>query len=397
VSEVVLERLSGLQKKCATVGIVGVVLLAVSALVAGGEAVMQSWLVGFLLWLAVSVGSLAFLLLHNLTGGGWGHAIRRVLEASTKTLPFMAVMAVPFLVWPGALWEWAHPDAVAADALLQHKEPFLNVGFFRLRVVVYFALWIGMAAICRKLGATDERERSETSGHRLRSVSGPGLGLFGLTVTFAAIDWGMSLDPHWFSTMYGVSFIVGFALSALCFSVLVGSWLSRREPVSKHVETGQFHDLGNLLLAFTMLWAYIAFSQYLIIWAADLSEEAPYYLARLGPGWQGLALFLLLFHFAMPFFLLLSRRTKRSPRMLATLAAMIFALRFADVTWVIVPSFGRDGAQGTFVGFLIDLVAVVAIGGLWLRFFAGALKEGPLYSAVPDKAPRPETEAPSHA
>ena len=386
----IIERISARGNRAGVIGGGATVVLVVAGLIFGFEAVMQSWLVAFLLWLAVPLGSLAFMLLHNLTGGGWGHAIRRVLEASTKTLPFMALASVPFLVWPGALYEWAHPEVVANDPILQHKAAYLNVGFFRIRGVVFFAVWIALAAIARSLSARNEREMTEESGHRLRTISAPGIGIYGLTLTFATVDWGMSLEPHWFSTMYGVTFLIGYGLTALCFSVLVGAWLSKREPVSSHVETGQFHDLGNLMLAFTMLWAYVAFSQFLIIWQGDLSEEAPYYVSRLGHGWQGLALFLLLFHFAMPFFLLLSRRTKRSRTMLATLAGLILLMRFADVTWLVVPAFGRDGWVS---GFALDVLAIVALGGLWLRFFSGALRSGPLYSAIPEKA----DEAPSHA
>ncbi len=385
----VRERLGAFQGRALVLGSGATALLVVIAF-AGVERAMQAWLVAFFLWFGVALGSLALLMLHNVTGGGWGHAVRRVLEAGTKTLPVTALFALPFLVFPGVLYEWAHPAVVAADPILQHKAAYLNVPFFRVRGVLYFAIWIGLAALCRALGRTNERERTEASGRRLRAISAPGIAVFGATLTFAAIDWGMSLEPHWFSTMYGVLFIVGQALSTLCFSILVAGWLARREPIARYFGAGQFHDLGNLVLAFVMLWAYTAFSQFLIIWSANLSEETPWYLHRLGHGWEGLALCLLLLHFAVPFALLLSRRTKRSRSLLPALAAFLFVLRYADLHWLLVPAFERESAL---LGFAVDLLALVAAGGLWLGAFLHALRSGPLYSEAPGRA----VQAASHA
>ncbi len=372
-------RLSKIQGRALRIGSVAFVLLIISGM-AGPQRAMQSWLLGFLGMCAIGLGSLGLLCLHNLTGGGWGHAIRRVLEAATKTLPILAVFALPLLLWPQGLYEWAHPEVVAADPILQHKAPYLNTGFFRIRTVVYFAIWIGMAALLRSMGSVFERAPSDANGRRLRTISGPGLAVFGLTLTFASFDWGMSLEPHWFSTMYGVIFIVGSVLSTLCFSILVASWLARCEPVSRYFQPGQFHDLGNLLLAFVMLWAYVGFSQYLIIWSANLSEEAPWYIHRLGHGWQGLALFLLLFHFAVPFLLLLSRKTKRRHAVLAGVASVLLVLRFADLTWLVVPAFERTNP---ILGLILDVLAIAAAGGLWLGAFLSALRSGPLHSVAP--------------
>jgi hypothetical protein len=202
------------------------------------------------------------------------------------------------------------------------------------------------------------------------------VGVYGVTMTLAAVDWAMSLEPHWFSTMYGVIFVVGQALSTLAFAIVASSWLHKREPFRRWLSADHFHDLGNLMFAFVLLWAYTTFSQFLIIWSGNVSEETPWYLARTRGGWQGAALALALFHFVLPFLLLLWRRIKRNTSVLPWVALLLLAMRFVDVFWLVAPAFHPEGL----VVHWLDVVVPIAIGGFWVAFFVQNLKGRPLLS-----------------
>jgi hypothetical protein len=359
----------------------------VAAAAAGGGALLlgavfdldrclQAYLLAYLFWLAFGLGSLGLVMLHNLTGGGWGFAIRRLLEGAMRTLPWMALLFLPIAVGVGRLYEWADPNAVAADPLLRHKAPYLNAPFFLARAAVYFGVWIGLSRIVLRASSRQDRTGDARFALRLRAVSAPGIALYFVTMTGAAFDWAMSLEPRWFSTIYGVEFVVGQVLTALCFGTICAARLSRREPFSRWLDAGRFHDLGNLVFAFVMLWAYVSFSQFLIIWSGNLPEETPWYHHRLGHGWQAIALALVVFHFALPFAVLLVRRNKRSAAILARIATFLLALRMVDLYWLIAPAFHPDGLRPSW----LDLAAPVALGGVWVATFAGALRGKPLLS-----------------
>lgn len=371
-------------------GLAAAILMAIGAFLDAQQAA-QAWLLGMIIWLGLPLGSLSLMLLHSVTGGAWGHAIRPVLRAATGTLPISFLLFLPVLIWPEQLYEWSHPEVVQADELLTHKSAYLNVGFFRLRSVAFFALWTAMAMAMNRFIEGAERG-DERAAKRMRMLGGPGLVLFALTLTFATMDWGMSLEPHWFSTMYGVLYLVGYALTTLAFAVFISTRLARFESIKPALSTNQLHDLGNLLFAFTMLWAYMNFSQFLIIWSANMSEETPWYLARSSHGWQALALFLIIFHFALPFVVLLSRKVKRTPAVLGTVATMIFLVRFADAYWQIVPAFHKDGLVLPWM----NIAAPLAIGGLWLGLFLSKLSAGPLTSFPPEMADKDALEAAAH-
>jgi hypothetical protein len=275
---------------------------------------------------------------------------------------------------------------VAADPILRQKQAYLNVPFFLARAAFYFAVWIGLAfAIDRasmELDATagDDRRYLRVS-RRLRGIGGAGLLLLGLTITFSSVDWAMSLDPHWFSTVYGVLFMVGQALSAMALVIILVARLGGRDPLARVLEPTVVHDLGKLMLAFVMLWAYIHVSQWIIVWSANIAEEVPWYVRRLHGGWQWLALALVVLHFALPFLLLLSRDLKRDARRLAPVAAGVLAMRVLDLYWLVAPDapLGHAGGHGLHVHWM-DLTAIVGVGGLWLWFFAGRLAGRPLLS-----------------
>jgi hypothetical protein len=357
------------------------VLLCVAGWFLNAEQFYRSWLFGFLFWVGIAIGCLSITLIHNLTGGLWGLVIRRQLEAGARTLPYMAVLFLPVAIGLAHVYPWARADVVAADALLQKKTLYLNAPFFLARTAFYFAVWFLIAHLQTRW--SDELDRGTTylkTSRRLRGLGGAGLLLMGLTITFSSIDWAMSLNPHWFSTVYGVLFMVGTALAALAFIIVCVARLGGEAPLAAVLRKEQVHDLGKLMLAFVMLWAYISFTQFLIIWSGNLPEEIPFYLQRLSGGWQYLALGLVLFHFALPFAVLLSRDLKRNARLLAIVAVMVLAARVIDLYWLVAPDLaGHHGGGGSGLHLhWLDLAALLAIGGLWLAMFTRELRGRPL-------------------
>ncbi|HED66496.1 MAG TPA: hypothetical protein ENJ09_13200 [Planctomycetes bacterium] len=369
------ENLGRIQRTALMVGVVGSLALLIGAFTSADQ-FFSSYMTAFLFWLGPTLGSLAIVMLHNMTGGAWGFAIRRLLEAGMRNVPLMGLLFVPILLFGiGHLYEWSHADVVAADAILQHKAAYLNRPFFTIRAVAYFAAWAFLAFAMVRLQARYDRHLEIGALRQMKSISGLGLVIYVLTMSFAAFDWGMSMEPHWFSTIYGLIFVVGQGLATLCLAVVVASRLARHEPFSRWFEPRHFHDLGNLVMAFVMLWAYMSFSQFLIIWSGNLPEEAPWYLHRIGHGWQALALLLVAFHFAVPFLVLLNRPAKRKMGVLAVICAGIFVMRYAELFWLIAPAGGAP-----FHISWMDVVAPIALGGLWISFFIRGLRGRPLVS-----------------
>lgn len=358
-----------LQQRAWKIGAGGLVLCLLWGIFLNPAQFFHSYLMAYLFWLGIALGGLAIIMLHHLVGGAWGSMIQRILEAATRTLPLMVLLFIPFLFGLRHLYIWARPDVMASDVILQHKSWYLNIPFFVLRTVFYFLVWSVLAHYLNHWSQQHEVLHGQpvqlTFRRRLRLLSAPGLGIYALTMTFAAIDWAMSLEPHWYSTLYGVLFIVSQALAALAFATVSIALLARTEPLASVATPTRLHDLGNLLLAFIMLWAYVSFSQFLIIWSGNLAEEVPWYLHRTRGGWEVMAVFLILFHFALPFALLLSHGTKRQVRSLAWVAAAIFCLHLVDLFWLIIPALHPS----KFSIHWMDLVAPIGIGGLWLAVF----------------------------
>ncbi len=361
------------QKQAFLIGAAGLVLCAVGFF-AAREQFFHSYLMAWLFWTALSLGCLALLMLHHLAGGSWGFVIRRVLEAGTRTLPVAGAFALLLLLGIPTLYLWAQPEHVRGDKVLEHKAPYLNAPFFAGRAAFYFAVWFALAYFLNKWSEEQDRTGDPKLPGRMEGLSGGGLVAFGLTASFAALDWAMSLEPHWFSTIYGLHFMIGGVLSALAFAVVVLGPLSRHEPLSKYVGPARFHDLGSLLFAFVMLWAYLSFSQFLIIWSGNLPEEIPWYLHRIGAGWQSIALTLVVFHFAVPFVLLLSRDIKRRPGRVARLAVVLLVMRLVDMFWLVQPAFHPEEVLPSWQ----DFCWVAGLGGVWLGFFFRELKRRPL-------------------
>jgi hypothetical protein len=335
---------------------------------------LHSYLWSYMFFLGVTLGCMALNMLQFLTGGAWGIVIRRFCEAATRTLPLLALMFVPILLGIPVLYEWSHPAIVAKDEILRHKSAYLNVPFFLIRTALYFGGWILFSTLLNKWSRQQDETGDRAINRRLQLLSGPGIIWWGLSVTFMAIDWILSLNPHWFSTIFGLLFLAGQGLNAMAFLITLTVILARRKPLSDVITPRHLHDLGKLMLAMVMVWAYFSFSQFLIIWSGNLAEEIPWYVVRLHGGWEFVGLALVFLHFALPFALLLSREVKRSTDMILGVSIVIIAMRFVDLYWLVMPDFRKDGFGVSWM----DFAAPIALGGLWLWAFTWQLNRRPL-------------------
>jgi hypothetical protein len=362
-------ELKRLSMSALLVGAVFMLLLLIGAFINRGQ-FFHAYLVGFIFWIGITLGSLALLMLQHLTGGAWGLVIRRVLEASTQTLPLMLILFIPIIFGLKNIYRWTDPSFMQTTAALQQKVRFLNPSFFILRGVLYFAFWSLLALLLNWFSLEQDRTGQKRIRKRLQMVSGPGLALLIFSITFASIDWVMSLEPKWMSTIFGLIFVAAWSLSALAFTIIVMSWLSKRAPMDRVAQPRHFHDWGNLLLALVMLWTYFAFSQYLLIWSGNLAEETTWYVARNHGGWGMIALAIVILQFAFPFLSLLSRAAKKSSEKLARLALLILIMRVLDVIWLIEPAFNPERFHLSWM----DIVAPIGIGGIWVAAFAWRLQ-----------------------
>ncbi|HTQ58503.1 MAG TPA: hypothetical protein VMI94_28770 [Bryobacteraceae bacterium] len=355
--------------------IVGVAALALC--VAGGffnaDQFYRSYLWSYMFFIGVPLGATALLMLQYLTGGAWGMVIRRPCEAASRTLPLLLLLFIPIVIGIPRLYEWSHAEIVAHDAILRHKSVYLNVPFFLIRTAAYFAGWILIGHLLYKWSGDQDRGDTRAAG-RLAAISGPGLIFYGFTVTFMAIDWVLSINPHWFSTIFGLLFVAGEGLSALACLICLLVLLSSRPPMSQVLTARHLHDVGKLLLAFVMVWAYFSFSQLLIIWSGNLPEEITWYRNRFAGGWQFMGLSLVFLHFAFPFALLLSRDLKRDFRLLRAVAVLIIVMRFVDLYWMVAPDFHKMH----FTLNWMDILMPVGLGGIWLAAFLWQLAARPL-------------------
>ncbi len=365
----------------------GAVLLAVclAAGMADRAAFFRSYLVAYLFWLGITLGSLAVLMMQHLTGGRWGLVIRRILEAGTRTLPLMAVAAIPILLGMRSLFIWARPGQ--ADPLILAKHFYLNPQFFVIRMVIYFAIWFGLTYFMNKWSRDEDAgEAGLQLWMKLEGWSGIGIVIYGLTVTFASVDWGMSLEPRWFSTVYGLIFMTAQALSALAVAVLMLIWLSEQPPLSRIVRPSHFQDLGSFLLTFVMLWAYMEFSQLLIIWGGNLTDEIPWYIRRFEGVWGNVGMLLVILGFFLPFFLLLFRSVKKNTRSILIVAALILLMRLVDMYWTVLPAFGGGQIRLSWM----DVALPLGMGGVWFAYFLWQIERMPI---LPVHDPRMEGAA----
>jgi hypothetical protein len=372
-TESLLPGLDRFEKSSLAVGLAALALCVTGAFHSPTQ-FFRSYLLAFVFWVGVALGCSAILMLHHMVGGRWGFALRRCLESGTRTFYLMAVLAVPLLFGLRLLYSWADPQKVKLDPILQYKAPYLNVPFFIIRTVIYFIAWIALAYFLNKWSLEEDETANPALTKRLQSLSGPGILIYGLTVTYASVDWVMSLEPQWFSTIYGMIFMVSQALAAMSIVTVAVILLSNHKPLADLVSKRVLNDYGNLLLTFTMLWAYLSFSQYLIIWSGNLQDEIPWYVSRASGGWAWVALALIVFHFAVPFLLLLSRFVTRRTLWLGVVAAIQIVMSVMDVFWLTAPAYERSGPQFHWM----DWLAMLGMGGVWFWRFTANLKSRPL-------------------
>jgi len=346
----------------------------------------RGYLLGYMDWLGVALGSMAIVMIRHLTGGGWGTVIRRVLGAAMRTLPVLAILFIPIII--GVLqhrnYPWLLPlDAIQDPHIREHlekhsfiKDAYLNPSGFIIRAIIYIAIWNLLSFLLSMWSKQTDKPGAPDNTQKFKAVAGPGLILYGFTISFAVIDWVMSLDPSWISTIFCLIILIGQVLSAMCFAIVVERILVKYKPMSEMLRPDFVHDHGKWTLTFIMVWAYFSFSQWLIIWAGNLPNEITFYLRRLNGGWGYVGLFLALFHFCVPFVILLSRPFKREIRKLVWLAVWMMFMRFVDLFWIIEPNFSK-----TFTVTIADIVVPIAIGAIWLFFFCRNLAALPLLPA----------------
>lgn len=374
-----------LQTPALIVGGIGLAAGAVGA-VLNFQTFLHSYLIAFSFWNGITLGMMLILMIQYLSGGGWGIILRRSLEAGTRNVWLMALLFLPILAGTvlNKLYIWTDKDVLAHDHHLHQKVPYLNIEFFSIRVVIYFAVWLTFSFLLNRWSLQQDQSADKKLARNLRNLSGPGLLIMAITLTFSNIDWLMSLQPHWFSSMYPLINIVGNLLSAMCFVVPMVAVMSDHAPFKGLIQTRHFRDMGNLMLAFVMLWTYTSISQFLITYSGNLPEETPWYLNRITGGWGYVAVLLLTCHFMLPFVVLLQRRVKDPGKPLMYVGAFIITMRLIDLFWWIKPSFtagqGFEAAYklSTFNLHWLDIVLPLAMGGIWTWFFLWQLKKRPL-------------------
>ena len=350
---------------------VGVVGIALSALgyFSSSDQFFQSYLVSWVYWLAIGLGCLGWLMVQHLTGGTWSLVLRRTMEAGSRTIPLLFVLFLPFLFGMEAVYSWARPEA-ADDALIQTKAAYLNVSFFWVRAAVYFVIWAVLAFLLSSNSQKQDETGDPKTTVRMRNISGPGIVLFVLAASFACWDWLMSLDPHWFSSLYAFYFVSSTALASLVFLTICAWYFKQRKPLDDVLVNRHFHDYGKLTLALTMFWAYMTLSQFLITYSGNIPEFTTWYIVRNGGGWKNFTIPLVIFHFFVPFLILLSASLKKQPSKLVVVALYMMVMRWVDLYWQAAPTFRPE------VSFhWLDAATMLAVGGVWMFFFVRELKK----------------------
>ncbi|HXM93820.1 MAG TPA: hypothetical protein VOA64_06130 [Candidatus Dormibacteraeota bacterium] len=368
------ESTSRLQQRALLVGGIAL-LLAIVGWLRSPEQFFHSYLMGYMLVLGITLGSLGLVMLQHLTGGHWGIIIRRPLESATRTLPLLAILFLPIIFGMKYLYAaWLDPERVKEEPLSTLQQSYLTAHGFLARAVIYFVIWLVLMLLFNRWSKQQDINRSDRSlRRRFKMLAGPGIILYVFAMSFAAFDWVMSLSPHWASTIYGFLFVAGQLISSMSFMIAVTVLLSQTAPMAGLIQKRHIHDLGKFLLAFVMLWAYFNFSQLLIIWSGNQPEEITFYRSRLYGQWGVVAVIVLVFHFFVPFFLLLSRDLKRNPRVLPRIAIWLMFMRLVDLFWMTRPEFTARALPSW-----LDIVVPVALVGLWLGYFAFNLKKLPL-------------------
>ena len=368
------ESIDRIRQRALVAGVIGVVICLIG-IVKAPDRFYPSYLLAFMFVLGLSLGSLGLLMLQHLTGGNWGIIIRRPLESATRVLAVVAVLFVPIFFGMKYLYAaWLNAPRSGEGALSEFQRSYLTPNGFRVRAIIYFAIWGILVFLFNRWSREQDGNPEDASvRRRFKMMAGPGIILYVFVMSFAAIDWVMSLSPHWASTIYGFLFVAGQLISSMSLMIAIVVLLSRTGPLSGVLQPRHIHDMSKLLLAFLMLWAYFDFSQLLIIWSGNQPEEISFYFSRLHSQWGVVAVIVVVFHFFVPFFLLLSRDLKRNPKVLPAVAIWLILMRLVDLFWMIRPEFTARALPNIW-----DLAAALALGGLWFFFFAGNLKQAPV-------------------
>lgn len=381
-----IARLDAGRSTALKLGALGMIATLAGAVIFPATA-MPAYLAAFLFWTSVSLASIGLCLLFQLVGGSWQVPLRRMFEAAGAQIPLMAVFIIPILIGQASTFPWADADVVKADPFVANKAKFLTPGFytfFTFRAAAYFVIWTGVAYMVNAWSREQDAATDDAPTRRLIAVSGPATVVMFLTASFAAFDWGMSRDPDWYSTIYGAMFVVGSILTTLALVAVFAVRHASYEPIKSALTVGRLNDLGNLILAFTMLWAYFSFSQFLITWLGNLPEEVIWYQRRIQGVWGVVALGLIAFGFFAPFLALLQRKHKRDTAWVLPIATWIVVMRTIDVAWLIIPGYSKVGEEWSkSAGFpwgsvLFYYVALLSIGGIWVALFLRRLATAPL-------------------
>jgi hypothetical protein len=366
-------RMARAQWLCLIIGVIGLGLTGLGVFSSRTQ-FFFSYLFGYLFWLGLSLGCFLVTMMHQLAGGRWGYPTRRFLEAGFLVLPLMLLLLIPIFFGLSALYPWARPVEVAAEKVLRQRHAYQNGWAFILRSTIFMVIWVWMAFCLRKWSLQQDRTDDAAPTRRARALSGPGVVAYGLLGTFAYIDWVMSLETQWYSTIFAVIILIGQVLLAYSFSVILLSIFRRQPPFAEVLTKTHFHQLGNLLLAFVMFWTYVSFGQLLIVYSGDIPQELRWYLHRIAGNWKLVIAALALFHFFIPFFILLFRTAKLRVAPLAALASLLFVMHIVQMYWLVMPALHRDGVRLSWM----DFTAPLGIGGLWLGVFFSRLRAAPL-------------------
>ncbi len=330
-----------------------------------------SYQVAFTFWISIGLGGLFLTLLHHVFGATWSVVIRRIMETIMFVLPWMVIFFLPMLLGFHELFHWTHADAVAHDPLLQQKQPFLNVPFFIIRAGIYFAVWIYLTRWFYKKSIDQDRAYDNKKAHRMRQAAAPAIILFALTLTFAAFDWMMSLDPHWYSTIYGVYYFAGSTLATIAILIVLSRTIQAKGGMKNVLNLGHYHDMGKLLFTFVVFWAYISFSQYFLIWYANIPEETLYYFHRWEGSWKTTSLIIVFGKFVLPFLILMTRSSKRNLTLLTVISLWLLLMHWLDLYWLIMPTLHQHGAHFSW----LDLTTMLGIGGIFIGIFFAQIRK----------------------
>lgn len=364
----------------AKLGIVGLALAAVGL---GGAFTLKggdsqgfyfSYLTAYMFFLSLGIGSMFFVLFQHATHAGWSASVRRLFETTATALPAFAILFIPIVLGMHDLYEWTHEDVVAHDHILTAKQPYLNTGFFYIRAAVYFLIWTGLSLTFYFRSVKQDTTKDPALSQKMQGLSYPSIALMGLSMTFAVFDWVMSLQPHWYSTIFGVWYFAGSVLGALCFNTLLGLSLSKNVLKGK-ITVEHFHDLGKLTFGFVVFWTYIAFSQYMLIWYANIPEETVFFKTRFENGWMPVTYAYTAAHFLIPFAFLMSRHMKRNRVTLGIAAVWLLAVHYLDMYWNIIPARNHGEHVHPFHFGAVDVLTLVGVGGVFLFVVATMLKK----------------------